>query len=145
MNLFTIGFTQKTAQQFFHLLQNNAIDCVVDIRLRPGGQLSGFAKQEDLRFFLKELIHCDFLYLEELAPTKEILDAYRKDHDWATYKHLFLQLLKDRDILERLDKEFFERNQCCFLCSELKPNCCHRSLVAEYLAENWKNVSIIHL
>lgn len=33
MNLFTIGFTQKSAKEFFTLLSKNNIECLIDVRL----------------------------------------------------------------------------------------------------------------
>jgi hypothetical protein len=44
MNLYTAGFTQESAERFFALLREHGVERVVDIRLKPGEQLSGFAK-----------------------------------------------------------------------------------------------------
>jgi uncharacterized protein (DUF488 family) len=82
MKIYTIGFTQKTARQFFELLESNSVQRLVDIRLHPDGQLAGFTKKEDLRYFLKELTGCDYIYLPVLAPSDELLKTYRTDHDW---------------------------------------------------------------
>ena len=90
MKLYTIGFTQKSARRFFELLQSNSVQCLIDARLHPGGQLSGFAKQDDLRFFLERLIGCEYEHLPELAPEDEFLSAYRKDHNWTRYAEKFL-------------------------------------------------------
>jgi len=145
MNIYTIGFTQKTAEEFFQILDNNKIDVVVDVRLRPKGQLSGFTKQDDLRYFLKELIDSNYIYLSELAPTKEILNKFRKDKNWSNYERRFIQLLRERTVIEKLDKSLFEQNICCLLCSEPTPDKCHRRLVGEFLAAHWEGVNIIHL
>lgn len=145
MNIYTIGFTQKTAEEFFRNLKENNIDVLVDIRLRPKGQLSGFAKQEDLEFFLKELINSRYVHIPELAPTKEILNKYRKDKNWSNYERRFIHLLRERNIIEKLDKSLFEKNNCCLLCSEPTPEKCHRRLVGEFLADHWEDVNIIHL
>lgn len=145
MEIYTIGFTQKTAEEFFGLLKTHQIEVLVDVRLRPKGQLSGFTKQEDLQYFLKALIDCDYRHIPELAPTKEILNKYRQDKNWSNYERHFLQLLKDRNLLDQLDRSLFENHRCCLLCSEAKPDRCHRRLVAEYLADHWETVDIIHL
>ncbi len=83
MKLYTIGFTKKTAKQFFELLKGNDVECLVDIRLHPDGQLAGFTKKGDLRYFLEELIGCDYRHELRLAPSDEILKTYRKDHNWV--------------------------------------------------------------
>ena len=135
MQLFTIGFTQKTAREFFNLLKANGVRRLVDIRINPGGQLSGFAKQEDLPYFLSELAEgCQYVHRPELAPTKELLKDYRADGDWPRYVTRFEQLMDERDIPATLDKADFEAAPACLLCSEATPEQCHRRLVAERLA-----------
>jgi uncharacterized protein (DUF488 family) len=146
MKLYTIGFTQKSAQEFFETLRAHRVQVLVDIRLRPGGQLAGFAKQEDLSYFLEQLADgCQYRHMPELAPTKEILDGYRADHNWPNYATQFEALLDERNIPQSLDRTLFEQYDCCLLCSEATPEKCHRRLVAERLAAAWPNVEVIHL
>ena len=144
MRLYTIGFTQKSAEDFFCRLQTHHIKRLIDIRIHPDGQLSGFARQVDLPFFLDKLADgCEYLYLPNLAPTKEILKAYRESDDWALYVERFESLMDERDIPAALQPNDFD--EACLLCSENKPDQCHRRLVAERLAKNWANVEIIHI
>jgi len=146
MNLFTIGFTQKRAEVFFGTLASHGVRSLVDIRLNPGGQLAGFAKREDLPFFLDRLAGgCQYVHLPALAPTKAILKEYREDGDWARYVSRFEQLMDERDVPASLDRVLFESMSCCLLCSEPAPPKCHRRLVAERIARYWSNVEIIHL
>ena len=146
MKLYTIGFTQKRAETFFELLRRNEVRRLVDIRLNPGGQLSGFAKQDDLPYFLTHLADgCSYLHLPELAPTKEILSDYRSDFDWARYERRFIKLLEERCIPQGLNLADFENTASCLLCSEPTPEKCHRRLVAECLASAWPSMEIIHL
>jgi uncharacterized protein (DUF488 family) len=146
MQIYTLGFTQKTAETFFGLLRTNQIQRLVDIRLRPNGQLSGFARQDDLPYFLRELAGgCEYVHFPELAPTKEILDEYRKDKDWLRYVTRFELLMDERDIINTLDRAGFESLASCLLCSEATPEQCHRRLVAERLAAHWPGVEIVHL
>ena len=145
MKLFTIGFTKKTAQQFFELLEQHQVECVVDIRLHPDGQLAGFTRQQDLRYFLRQLVRCDYRYIPQLAPTTELLKAYRSDKDWESYQLRYLALLDERGIPEILDRTLFENNTCCLLCSEATPERCHRRLAAERIAAGWQDVKIAHI
>jgi uncharacterized protein (DUF488 family) len=146
MELYTIGFTHKRAERFFGLLRAQAVACLVDIRLNPGGQLSGFAKQDDLPYLLRELANgCAYRHMPELAPTKEILKQYRADHDWARYVGRFEALMDARDIPGALDRDFFTATRSCLLCSEATPAQCHRRLVAERLAARWPGIDIVHL
>ena len=146
MKLYTIGFTHKSAEQFFSLLGHAGVSRLVDIRLRPSGQLAGFARKEDLPFFLENLANgCEYIHLPELAPTKEILDGYRGGGSWADYERQFLELLDERGVPNSLDQESFERLPSCLLCSEATPEQCHRRLVAERIQAHWPQVEIIHL
>jgi uncharacterized protein (DUF488 family) len=146
MKIYTIGFTQKTAQQFFELLHRNGVRRLVDIRINPGGQLSGFAKQDDLPYFLRELAGgCEYIYLPLLAPTKEILKDYRANDDWDRYVQRFEQLMDERNVPHILNRSDFETLPSCLLCSEATPEQCHRRLVAERLAAHWPEVEIVHL
>ena len=144
MKIFTIGFTQKSAEQFFSRLKQPGLVRLLDIRLNNVSQLAGYTKKNDLRFFLREICRIDYLHLPELAPTKEILDAYKKNGgDWPTYEAKFLALLAQRRVEETLVKGIVSGG--CLLCSEAKPDYCHRRLVAEYLRSKWGDVEIEHL
>ncbi|MFW5766556.1 MAG: DUF488 family protein [Coleofasciculus sp.] len=144
INLFTIGFTQKSAQKFFDTLKQAGIKTVIDTRLNNISQLAGFTKKKDLEYFLKTISNIDYVHLLDLAPTKHILDEYKKKKgDWETYEQKFLQLLADRQIEEKVSPDLMDGS--CLLCSEAKPHRCHRRLVAEYLNGKWGNVSICHL
>lgn len=146
MNLYTIGFTQKSAQEFFTRLTENGIQQLIDIRINPQGQLSGFAKKEDLPYFLDELAsRCHYLYLPILAPTKEILNDYRASGNWPHYVARFESLMDERNVPATLDRSTFESLPSCLLCSEDSPEQCHRRLVAERLANHWPDLEIIHL
>ncbi len=144
--LYTIGFTKKSAEEFFTKLHEARIKRVVDIRLNNVSQLAGFAKKEDLRFFLRVVGGIDYLHLPLLAPTQELLDGYKKHKgDWTTYEKGFLNLISSRRIEETVSKELMDG--ACLLCSEEEPGRCHRRLVAEYLRDQWADVvvNITHL
>lgn len=144
MKVFTIGFTKKNARQFFEAIRKSGAKRVVDVRLNNVSQLAGFAKRDDLKFFLKEVCDIDYVHTPDLAPTKEMLDEYKKlKGDWDTYEKRFLDLMEKRKIEERIPKEVIAEG--CLLCSEDKPHHCHRRLVAEYLKHHWGDIDISHL
>jgi len=145
VRIYTIGFTKKSAEQFFGLLAQHGIRRVVDIRLRPQSQLAGFAKQPDLQFFLRALLSCDYIHLKQLAPSDALLSTYRKDKDWASYERDYARLMDERGVDNQLDPSQFMDGPTCLLCSEHLPDRCHRRLLAERLAQVWKNVEVVHL
>ena len=142
--VYTIGFTKKTAAEFFELLRKSGTKRIVDVRLNNVSQLAGFSKRDDLKYFLKEICGIDYVHLPLLAPTQDILDAYKKHKgDWKVYEPAFLDLMRKREIEKRLAPEIIEGG--CLLCSEDKPHHCHRRLVAEYLSQSWGDLKIRHL
>ena len=144
MKVFTLGFTQKSAEQFFACLKQPGLQRVVDTRLNNASQLSGFTKKEDLRFFLREIGRVEYVHLPVLAPTQPMLDSYKKKGgDWSSYERQFLALMAERSIETAIDKNLIAG--ACLLCSEPTPHHCHRRLVAEYLRDKWSDVEIQHL
>ena len=145
MEVYTIGFTQRTAASFFGALRDAGIRRLVDVRLNNSSQLAGFTKRDDLGFFLKELCGAEYLHEPLLAPTQEILDALKKGKgSWESYERDFLALMADRKIEERLSPELFAI-PTALLCSEPTAAHCHRRLVLDYLQGKWGNLQAIHL
>jgi uncharacterized protein (DUF488 family) len=145
MEVFTIGFAQKTAPQFFGLLRENGIKRLVDIRLSNLSQLAGFTRKPDLPFFLQELCQAEYLHLPVLAPTKELMDAYKKEKGaWEVFEERFKALLAERKVEEKMDRSLFAV-PTVLLCSEPTAEKCHRRLVAEYLSSRWGGTTIRHI
>lgn len=130
--LFTIGFTQKTAEGFFCLLRQSGVRRLIDTRLNNSSQLAGFSKKDDLKYFTKEILGADYFHWEDSAPDKEMLDAYKKKViKWDEYAREYESMLKKRRIESQLDAVLGEFS--CLLCSEAKPHYCHRRLLADYI------------
>lgn len=143
LNLYTIGFTKKTAQKFFDLLVENKIKKVIDIRLNNKSQLAGFTKCDDLGYFLKTIGNIEYVHMPDYAPTKELLDAYKgKLIDWNEYEKQYIDIL-NQNISKTIDYSFF--SDSCLLCSEPTPTYCHRRLLSEYLSNENKQMKIIHI
>jgi len=144
MKIFTIGFTKTTAEAFFKRLQKASVKKVIDVRLNNVSQLAGFAKKDDLRYFLKSIGGIEYVHLPELAPTKEIFDNVKKKKgQWTDFEKQFNELMKSRRIEETIPRDSVDG--ACLLCSEAKPHNCHRRLIAEYLKDKWGDIEIVHL
>ena len=145
MEIYTIGFTEKTAEEFFGLLRAAGIKRLIDVRRNNTSQLAGFAKREDLRYFLRELCDAEYVHEPLLAPSEEILDGYKKKTlTWEEYEKQFLALLREQAVEEVLDQALFDQ-PTVLLCSEAQPDRCHRRLLAEYLQEKWEDITVTHL
>ena len=145
IDIYTIGFTKKGAEKFFDLLRDADISRLIDTRINNRSQLSGFAKRDDLEFFLDELLDADYIHDTDLAPTKELLDKWRDDEiTWSGYEERFEQLMVEREIEKKLNQSQFGE-PTVLLCSEDKPDYCHRRLIVEYLDKKWGDVNGVHL
>ena len=147
MTIYTIGFTKKSAEEFFEALRISGAKHLLDIRLNNKSQLAGFAKRSDLPYFLKRLVNMEYHEVPILAPEKSILKEYRKTGDWTNYEQEYLELIRQRHADRHIASVLFEEG-VVLLCSEAEPTHCHRRLAAEYLAQimpaNAK-VKIVHL
>ncbi len=145
MKLHTIGFTQRTAEEFFETLKRAGIDRLIDVRLNNISQLAGYSKKDDLRYFLRTICGIDYHHELTLAPTKEMLDTYRAGKiAWADYEPQFRALLRERKVERTLNRDHFA-GKPVLLCSEFEAEHCHRRIVAEYLAKKWGGIEIVHL
>ncbi|MGO6798366.1 DUF488 family protein [Rhizobium ruizarguesonis] len=141
----TIGFTKSDASSFFERIKRSGAKKIIDVRLHNTSQLAGFAKASDLAYFLKEICGVEYVHQPLLAPTDDILKAFKRDKgDWDIYQEKFLKLMAERRIEMRLKPEMFQGT--CLLCSEATPHNCHRRLVCEYLNSKWdKSLNVKHL
>jgi len=144
MQLFTIGFTKKTAKEFFSLLNENGVKKIVDTRINNTSQLAGFAKGKDLAYFSKVILDIPYEHIIDFAPTQDLLKRYRnKKISWGEYENEYLKLLDNRKIFEQLEAESLDG--ACLLCSEHLPDYCHRRLLAEAIQSHHPEFTIIHL
>jgi uncharacterized protein (DUF488 family) len=143
--LYTIGYQRKPLATFIGQLRQAGVDAVIDVRLRNTSHLAGYTKRDDLAFLLQEGFSIAYEHHPELAPTPEILDAYRDDPDWAAYESRFLPLLAER-AAEEVGREIRARYHTpCLLCRESTADHCHRRLVAEYWAGHLPDLTVVHL
>ncbi|QBC43721.1 DUF488 domain-containing protein [Iodobacter fluviatilis] len=134
--IFTIGFTDKSAREFFYLISQNNVKRIIDTRINTGSQLSGFAKKNDLQYFLKEICNVDYVWVADFAPTKDLLSRYRSNGiTWTEYENLYVDLIIKRKVEKKYSPEFLDGS--CLLCSEHQPHFCHRRLLVEYLNLSW--------
>jgi uncharacterized protein (DUF488 family) len=145
MEIYSIGFTQKSASEFFETLKAHGIERLLDVRLNNTSQLAGFAKQADLVYFLKEICGAEYEHEPLLAPTQVMLDTYKKKKgDWNVYTEDYLGLIRLRQVESKIAKDRFAK-KTVLLCSEATADHCHRRLALEYLKSHWGDIVIRHL
>lgn len=145
MEVYTIGFAQKTAEQFFGALRQAGIKQLLDVRLSNSSQLAGFTKKTDLPFFLREICEADYVHEPMLAPSPELFNYYKKQKGtWDEYERRFLALMAERKVEDKIDRSMFDV-PTVLLCTEPTARRCHRRLVLEYLQSKWGNFDVVHL
>lgn len=143
--IYTIGYTKKSAEEFFARLRTSNVKHLLDIRLKNTSQLSGFTKKNDLRYFLRELLNMEYHELPEFAPDESMLKEYLKTKNWNKYVQQYYELLKTRQPEKRITHKLIEEG-IVFLCSEAKADHCHRRLAAEWVVKAKSlNTGVIHL
>lgn len=144
IQLFTIGSGGKSAKQFFTLLKDTGVSCVIDVRLFNTSQLAGYTKNNDLAYFVNEILHVEYQHALVLAPTKDILNGYKKGEiDWTTYQQKYAELLNQRQPQKKFNLQML--NNACLLCAEPIADHCHRRLAGEYLQQHFPELMLIHL
>lgn len=142
--IYTIGFTRKSAEVFFNRLITNGVEKVIDVRLNNISQLAGFTKKDDLKYFLKTIGGISYEHQPLLAPTNELMGAYKsKKIAWPEFERQFRLLLWERQVETRIKPGTLDR--ACLLCSEASAENCHRRLAAEYFAEKDTGITVEHL
>lgn len=145
MNILTMGFTKKNAEEFFGLIREYHVKILIDVRLNNQSQLAGFTKGRDIAFFLKEMCDCRYSHEIQFAPTKDILNRYKKEQiSWEEYEVEYKELIKKRDVLNVFKQKYLNYDKVLLLCSEPTPECCHRRLLAEFLSEELGS-TVIHI
>jgi uncharacterized protein (DUF488 family) len=145
VEIYTIGFTKRSASGFFGALKDAGIKRLIDVRLNNSSQLAGFTKRDDLAYFLRAICGADYVHELLLAPEQHLFDAYRKNKgSWEEYERRFLELMESRRVEQVLDRGLFS-GPSVLLCSEATAEHCHRRLVAEYLQAHWVDITIRHL
>lgn len=146
--LYTIGFTQKTAKNFFNLLKNNNINVVIDVRLNNTSQLAGFSKYPDIEYFLNDFLGIKYIHDPEFSPTDNILKEFKdKKISWNEYVKRFSELMEQRKVEKYIQEKYSNCTDIkyCLLCSENDHNQCHRSLVSEYFYKIFNHLKVINL
>ena len=144
MTIYTLGYTRKSLRRCIELLSEARVEIMIDVRLRNSGQLSGWTKREDIEFILNTF-GIAYSHRLDAAPTPELLDRYREDHDWERYEDDYRRLLAERAVLDSLRADFAGFERVCLLCSEDSPRKCHRRLLAEEISATWPDSSVVHL
>jgi uncharacterized protein (DUF488 family) len=143
LEIYTSGTSGITAERFFLRLRELKATSVIDTRIHPSSQLSGYSKQESLKYFLKEILQIPYIYESQLCPIEQDFKLYKnKQMIWKTYQDKYYQLLINRNIKEKIDFSPWG-DRPVILCSESSPDQCHRRLAAEFISSTLNLVSEI--
>lgn len=138
--IFTIGFSGKKPDDFLDILNAAKINCVWDIRLWRTSRFVPFYSGTNLAATLGSR----YEHHPEFAPTTGILAGYKDGCiTWPDYERMYRELLTTRNPTAGLALNSLDR--IYLLCTEKSATQCHRRLAAEYIAEQFPDIEIIHL
>jgi len=142
--IYTIGTSEKSLEEFIKLLRENGITEIIDVRRKNDSQLLGFSRMRDLRYIL-DLHNIKYVHALEFAPSENLLKKYRKSKNWEEYVTEFNSEMQRRNLKETIEKILNSNENIALLCSEGKPDKCHRRLVAEFLRKFRPELEIVHI
>ena len=143
MRLFTIGYTQKSAEELFEVLIQNNVVKVIDVRLYNANNYCYYTHKRDFPFLL-DLVGIEYEHKENWAPNEWLFNAYKnKKISWDRYVEEFNRLIEARNIIRDVNPKDLEG--CALLCAEPTAEMCHRRLLAEYFKKEFPEIEIIHL
>ncbi len=143
ITLYTIGFAQKKAEEFFTILKDNNIKTLIDIRQSNTNIYAGFTIRDNLQYFLKEICGIEYVENKLFAPSKELRDKYRTNFCWADYEIDYNQLIISRKAVDSISYSIL--HAAVLLCAEPSALHCHRRLAAEMIVNRYPDIQIIHL
>jgi uncharacterized protein (DUF488 family) len=155
--LATIGVYGFDAAAFMHALREADVRLLVDVRQRRGvrGREYAWANAARLQAALADA-GIAYEHAKDLAPTTELRQLqYAEDDRQGVGKRSRVELAPayiegyTREILDRADLDALAERlpaegRSALLCVERDPEACHRSLIAERLAEQ-HGVHVAHL
>lgn len=149
-----MGFTGKSAETFFTRLRDAGVAKLIDIRRSSNTLYCGFTRMRDLPFLLDRLCGIPYVHEPQFAPSMELLRDYQRwmkekkkpPEIWPEYVRRFSAELAARPIVQVFRQHASGVASLCLLCTEAKPDYCHRRLLAEYIQENENpRPEIVHL
>jgi uncharacterized protein (DUF488 family) len=141
--LATIGYEGASVADFLATLDAAGITVLVDVRELPLSRRKGFSKSA-LAGILQEA-GIDYHHCRALGDPKEGRQAARAGR-YAEFRKIYAQHIKTTEAKTALDEilEIVASNNVCLLCYERDPNQCHRTIVANILADRG-GIGVVHL
>ncbi len=134
--LFTIGYEGMTAADFIEKLLDNNIKQLIDVREIALSRKNGFSKGI-LSSYLKEA-RIAYKHYSELGSPKKIRHELRETWDYKTFFKEFQKHIQDYDVKNAiLDVAGLAKvRRTAIMCYEKDSSCCHRSIIAKFIAKN---------
>lgn len=139
-NIWTIGHSTRTFEEFLELLQSFRIEMLADIRSFPGSRRYPHFNKEALSAALKNN-GIDYVHLPELGgrrkPNPDSTNTAWRHPSFRGYAD-YMQTPAFVKAIEKLEGLAMQ-HRLAYMCSEAVWWRCHRSMVSDYLkAGGWK-------
>ena len=139
MRLYTVGHSSHTQEEFLRLLQENDVNCIVDVRSVPASKYAPQFNKDVLESFLRHHGMTYYFFGHEFGARR--MDSFNNngqvDFELAVHTRLFQQGVERLTLL-------LSNHHVALMCSEANPLECHRfALVARYFHE--QGIEVMHI
>ncbi len=139
--IFTVGHSSGTMEQFLELLALHGIQVLVDVRSSPYSKFAGQFNREPLKQALKKA-GLFYLFLGDALGGMPADRRFYDEDGYVLYRRI-AETPAFREAVDRLLKGL-EKHRTVLMCGEENPQGCHRHLlIARVLRE--KGVQVRHI
>jgi len=144
MNLFTIGYEGRSADELPSSVATSGVTTVIDVRDLPLSRKRGFSKSALASLLAQSGV--DYVHERRLGNPKPLRDHVKSGGDWGWFARTFRERLAAAgDALDSVLAIMQRGEVVCLLCYEADASRCHRSLVADALTERAHGLVVRHL
>lgn len=140
--IFTIGYGNRRVEDFIKILKDFDIQYLIDVRSKPYSKFNPDFNQNELKFLLKGKGIIYGFFGDTLGGRPNCPCCYdnegKVDYDAVRKQEFF------KNGLVRLETAYHKQFKIALMCSESKPEECHRAkLIGEELVKN--EIEISHI
>ena len=147
MEIYTIGHSTHTENEFVILLKKYEIEILVDVRSFPTSKYVPQFNKENMKIWLpREGIK--YLHMAELggrrSKNKDIDESLVDGWKNVAFRN-YAEYSLTKGYEEGIDRLFVlsEKNRVCIMCAEAVPWRCHRSIISNTLVS--EGISVYHI
>lgn len=142
IELYTIGHSTRTIDEFLAILKEFQIALLADVRSLPGSGKFPHFNQESLQLDLRQA-DIDYVWMPQLGGRRRGAKGFESPNVGLrslSFRH-YADYMLSEDFREGIDRlvELAGRSRAAFMCAEAVYWRCHRRLISDYLVTHGAN------